>query len=90
LRKLDKEENRMTVRMSAKNQITIPAQIAKAIGAGKGSMFQVQLKAGKIELVPVEVVEKVFTDAEYRKMDALCKKGRKTAKPVSDDFIDSL
>ncbi|MBU1864437.1 MAG: AbrB/MazE/SpoVT family DNA-binding domain-containing protein [Candidatus Omnitrophica bacterium] len=80
----------MTITMSAKNQVTIPTKIAKAIGARKGSIFSVRLKGGKIELVPLEVVEKVFTEEEYKKMDVLCKKERKDAKPVTDEFIDSL
>jgi AbrB family looped-hinge helix DNA binding protein len=80
----------MTVTMSAKNQVTIPTRIAKAIGVGKGSMFEVRLKPGKIELVPVEVVEKVFSDDEYKKMDLLCKKERLSAKPVTEELIDSF
>jgi AbrB family looped-hinge helix DNA binding protein len=80
----------MTITMSAKNQVTIPTRIAKAIGVGKGSMFDVRLKQGKIELVPVEVVEKVFSKDEYKKMDFLCKKERRTAKPVTDELIDSF
>ena len=69
----------MTVIMTAKHQITIPKKIADVLGLDKGTMFNIELKKNRIELIPLELQEKVFTDAEYKKLDLLVseQKGKK-------------
>lgn len=80
----------MTITMTSKNQITIPKQIVNILDLSKGAMFDVKVVGNKIHLVPVEIVEKIFTDENYKKMDALVKKERKSAKKVTKQFIDNL
>ena len=80
----------MTIIMSEKHQITIPNKIAKALGARKGSMFKVALNGNRIELIPVELVEKVFTDKEYESLNHLCKQQQGKEKRVTKNFIETL
>jgi AbrB family looped-hinge helix DNA binding protein len=80
----------MTITMTAKHQITIPNNIAHSLGLKKGDMFEVSLKGNRIELIPVEIVEKVFTDEEYAKLNALCENEKGKEKPVTEEFIDNL
>ena len=80
----------MTITMTAKHQVTIPIKITSALGLSKGDMFDVQVNGNRIELVPVEIVEKVFTEDEYAKLDDLCAKEEKQVKRVTKKFIDSL
>ena len=61
----------MTITMTEKHQITIPKRIAETLGLGKGSLFEVEVHRNRIELVPVEVREKVFSEEDYAKLDKL-------------------
>lgn len=80
----------MTITMTTKNQVTIPKKIVDALNLGKGAMFDVRMTGNKIQLIPVEVVEKVFTDEEYKKLNELVKKEKGKAKKVTKEFIDSI
>ncbi len=76
--------------MTTKNQITIPKKIVSALDLDKGAMFDISVEDNKIQLIPVEVVEKVFTDEEYKKLNKLVKKEKGKAKKVTKEFIDSI
>ena len=80
----------MTITMTSKNQITIPKKIINALDLDKGSIFDIKITGHRIELIPVEMVEKVFTNEEYTKLDNLAKKQKKKAKKVTQKFIDDL
>ncbi len=80
----------MTITMTTKNQVTIPKKIVDALDLDKGAMFDIRVIGNKIQLVPVEVVEKVFTDEEYKKLNELVKKEKGKAKKVTKEFIDSI
>ncbi len=80
----------MTITMTTKNQVTIPKKIVDALDLDKGAMFDVRVTGNKIQLTPVEVVEKVFTDKEYKKLNELVKKEKGKAKKVTKEFIESI
>ena len=80
----------MTITMTSKNQITIPKKIVDSLDLDRGAMFEIKVIGHRIELVPVEVIEKVFTDAEYKKIDKLVKEQKGTAKRVTKKYINSL
>ena len=73
----------MTITMTSKNQITLPKKIVDALDLDKGAMFDIRVKGNKIQLVPLEVSEKVFTNAEYTKMEELFQKEKGKAKKVT-------
>jgi AbrB family looped-hinge helix DNA binding protein len=76
--------------MTSKNQITLPKKIVDALDLGKGAMFDIRVSGNKIQLVPLEVSEKVFTDAEYAKMEKLFQKEKGKAKKVTKEYINSI
>ncbi len=80
----------MTITMASKHQITIPQKIVEALQLEKGALFNVKLKQNRIELVPLEVSEKIFTDDEYKKMGELFKKEKSGAKKVTQKYIERL
>jgi len=80
----------MTITMTTKNQITIPKKITNALGLEEGDMFKIMVSKNRIELVPLEVKEKVFTKKEYKKLDIICKKERDTETKVTKEFIEKL
>ena len=80
----------MTITMTSKNQITIPKKIVNVLGLDKGSVLDIKITGHRIELIPVEMVEKVFTDEEYAKLDELTKHQKKKAKKVTRKFIENL
>jgi len=53
---------------TAKNQIIIPSKIAKNLGLKKGALFTIEVHKNKIELVPLEIREKVFGPEVYSKL----------------------
>ena len=80
----------MTIAMSEKHQVTIPNKIARALDLKRGSLFDVELHGSKIELIPLEVKERKFTRAEYRKLDKLLAQEKKTREKVTAAFIDKI
>ncbi|MBU4589443.1 MAG: AbrB/MazE/SpoVT family DNA-binding domain-containing protein [Candidatus Omnitrophica bacterium] len=81
---------KMTVTMTAKNQITIPKKITDVLKLKKGAMFEVEVANDKIELVPLEVRRVEFSDDVYEKLEALSKKEKGKEKRVTKKYIDSL
>ena len=80
----------MTITMTTKNQVTLPKKIVDALRLHKGSLFDVRLNQNKIELVPLEVNEKIFSDEEYRKLEQLYQKEKGKAKRVTKEFIKNI
>jgi AbrB family looped-hinge helix DNA binding protein len=80
----------MTITMTVKNQVTIPQEIVSAMGLKKGTLFNVEINRNRIELVPLEPTEKVFTDKEYEALNKLCQKEKGQEKKVTKKFIENL
>ena len=80
----------MTVIMTEKNQVTIPKKIAQILKLKRGSMFDVEVADDRIELIPLEAKERVFTEEEYRRLEALSAKELGREKPVTKRYITSL
>lgn len=80
----------MTITMTAKHQITIPKKITTVLGLKKGAMFDIVVHKDRIELVPLETHEKVFTEEEYKKLELLSIKEKGKEKRVTKKFIDNL
>ena len=80
----------MTITMTAKHQVTIPRKIAEILSLKKGTMFDVIVHRNRIELIPLEIVEKTFTDQEYEQLDALASAERGQEKPVTKAFLHAL
>lgn len=80
----------MAVIMTAKHQITIPKKVADVLGLGKGSMFNITVSKNRIELIPLETVEKVFTEEEYKKLETLSIKEKGKEKRVTRKFVENL
>ena len=80
----------MTITMTAKNQVTIPQEIVSAMGLEKGSLFNVEIHKNRIELVPLEPTEKVFTDKEYEALEKLYQKEKEKKTEVTKKFISDL
>ena len=67
----------MTIKMTSKHQITIPKEITKALGLGIGSLFAVKVIKNRIELIPLELSEKVFTEKDCKTRKRQRDKGNK-------------
>ena len=76
--------------MTEKHQITIPKRIAETLGLTKGSLFEVGVRRNRIELVPVEVKEKEFSEEEYAKLDKLVREEKEKAVRVTKAYIRRL
>ena len=81
----------MIIVMSCKNQITIPKKFVEALHLTAGALFDISLKGNRLELIPVETVEKKFTKKEYVKMEKLYQKEKHLTKPITtQEDIDGL
>ncbi len=80
----------MTITMTAKNQITIPKKITEVLNLEQGAMFKVIVSGSRIELIPLEVKERVFTKEDYRKLKLLSGKEQGKEKKVTKKFIKKL
>ena len=80
----------MTIIMKTKNQITIPKKITNVLGLHEGDMFKIVVSGNSIQLIPLEVSERVFSKDEYINLEALAKKEHGKEKKVTDKFIKKL
>ncbi|MGB2661528.1 MAG: AbrB/MazE/SpoVT family DNA-binding domain-containing protein [Candidatus Omnitrophota bacterium] len=80
----------MTITMTAKHQITIPKTIVDALGLEKGTLLKVDIRNNRIELIPLEPVEKVFTEKEYKALEVLSEKEKGKEEKVTEKFIKDL
>ena len=80
----------MTIVLTGKNQITIPKKLINEMHLVEGALFDIQLTGNRLELIPLETIEKVFSDEEYIKMDQICKRERGQSKPLTRDYIKQL
>ena len=80
----------MTITLANKNQITLPKPIVDALRLHKGSLFNVRVNKNHIELIPLEVSEKEFTDEEYKKLEKLYQQQKPFVKKVTKKFINSI
>jgi bifunctional DNA-binding transcriptional regulator/antitoxin component of YhaV-PrlF toxin-antitoxin module len=87
---MTKEGFPMTITMTAKHQVTIPRKIAGILSLKKGTMFDVIVHRNRIELIPLETVERTFTDQEYEQLDALSAAERGQEKRVTNAFLRAL
>ena len=80
----------MTITMTSKNQITIPKKIVDRFHLKRGAIFDVKIEINKIELTPMELVEKSYTEDEYKKLEELYQQERSTVKSMSKGLIRRL
>ena len=80
----------MTITMTSKNQITIPKKIVTRLGLKRGCHFDIKTDEHRIELIPMELVEKPYTDEELQKMEEIYQSEKHTAKRVTQAFINKL
>lgn len=80
----------MTITMTSKNQITLPKGIVDTLHLRKGSLFDIKVNHNRIELVPLDVQERQFSDEEYEKLERLYQKEKSSAKKVTKKYIESI
>ena len=80
----------MTITMTSKNQITIPKKIVTRLGLKRGCHFDIKTDEHRIELIPMELVEKPYTDEELQKIEEIYQREKHTAKPMTKAYIEKL
>lgn len=80
----------MTITMTSKNQVTIPKKIVNRLHLTKGAIFDVKIDSNKIELIPMELIEKSYTEDEYKKLEEIYQQEKNDAKPMSKNLIKKL
>lgn len=80
----------MTITMTSKNQITLPKRIVDALRLHRGSLFDVKVQSNRIELVPLEVQEREFSNEEYEKLERLYQKEKSSARKITKKYIESI
>ena len=80
----------MTITMTSKNQVTIPKKIVDRFNLKRGTIFDIKIDANRIELIPMELVEKSYTEDEYKKLEELYQQEKATAKLMGKGLIEKL
>jgi AbrB family looped-hinge helix DNA binding protein len=80
----------MTITMTSKNQVTIPKKIVDRFHLKRGAIFDIKIEANKIELIPMELIEKSYTEEEYKKLEELYQQEKSTVKPMGKGLIGKL
>lgn len=72
----------MTItKLKAKNQVTIPKEIAKRLNLKIDELFSVEVEKNYIKLIPVEI-EPRYTDEELNAIDRIVEKEKGKAKLI--------
>lgn len=69
------------VRLKAKNQLTLPAEIIRRLGLYKNELFQVDVEGNYIKLIPVEIKPR-YSKKELAKIGKLVQKEKRKAKSL--------
>ena len=80
----------MTITMTSKNQVTIPKKIVDRFHLKRGTIFDIKIDSNRIELIPMELVEKTYTEQEYKKLEELYQNDKTTIKPMGKDLLKKL
>ena len=80
----------MTITMTSKNQVTIPKKIVDRFHLKRGSIFDINIEANRIELIPMELVEKSYTEEEYKKLEEFTNRKSQPLNQWSKDLIRKL
>ncbi|MBF0512009.1 MAG: AbrB/MazE/SpoVT family DNA-binding domain-containing protein [Candidatus Omnitrophica bacterium] len=80
----------MTITLTSKNQVTIPKKIVDRFHLKRGAIFDIKIEDNKIELTPMELVERSYTEDEYKKLEEIYQQEKKTVQPMSKDLIKKL
>jgi len=85
-----KEAVKMVITMTSKNQITIPKKITDVLDLKKGAMFSIEVAKNRIELIPLEPREKIFSEDVYMKLDQLAVNERGKELPLNRKAVKKL
>ena len=80
----------MTITMTSKNQVTIPKKIVDRLGLKRGCHFNIKIDEHRIELVPMELVEKPYTDEDYKKLEEISQREKPFAKKITKAYLNKL
>jgi AbrB family looped-hinge helix DNA binding protein len=80
----------MVIKLTSKNQVTLPKAIVAKLHLRAGAYFQAVLEKNRIELIPVDIVEKKFSDEDFKKMDEITNKEWNQKKPLTKGYIDKI
>ena len=80
----------MTITMTSKNQVTIPKKIVERFHLKKGAIFDIKIDANRIELIPMELVERSYSEDEYKKLEEIYQKEKHAAKPIGKELVKKL
>ena len=76
--------------MSSKNQITIPKRLVKALQLSEGALFDINIKGNRLEIIPLETMEKTFTDEQFAKLEEIYQKEKHLSEPITKEYIENL
>ncbi|MBF0490828.1 MAG: AbrB/MazE/SpoVT family DNA-binding domain-containing protein [Candidatus Omnitrophica bacterium] len=80
----------MTITLTSKNQVTIPKKIVDRFHLKRGAIFDIKIENNRIELIPMELVEKTYTEDDYKKLEKIYQQEKQTIQPMSKDLIKKL
>ena len=75
------------IKMNRNRQINIPATFVAMLNLGEDRYFKAELKGNRIILVPIDPVERVFSEADLNLAEASYQKEKHLAKPVTSAWI---
>ena len=80
----------MVIKMTSKNQVTLPKAITERLHLKAGAYFKTVIQKNCIELIPVDFVEKKFSDEDFKKMDKIINKEWSQKKPLTKAYINKI
>ena len=75
------------LKMNRNRRINIPAAFVAMLNLGEGRYFKAEIQGNKIILIPIDPVERVFSEADLNLAEATYQKEKHLAKPVTPSWI---
>jgi bifunctional DNA-binding transcriptional regulator/antitoxin component of YhaV-PrlF toxin-antitoxin module len=80
----------MTITMTTKNQVTLPKKMTAVLGLKKGTLFDVTLSHGGIQLIPLETRPGNFSKKTYEQLEKISEQEKGMEKPITKRWVSQL
>ena len=75
------------IKMNRNRQINLPAAFVAMLNLGEDRYFKAELKGNKIILIPIDPIERVFSQEDLDLVETAYQKEKHLAKPVTSSWI---
>ena len=75
------------IKMNRNRQINLPSAFVALLNVGEDNYFKAEIRGNHIVLTPVDPIERVFSETDLDRIEAVYQKEKKFSKPVTPEWV---